>query len=449
MLLRNEVSISDLWSINEDQLTNTITSQQYIEGGFQFSFILKIADTLRKNISIQIDLCSFTNDRVGIVSTFVIEHPKGPLFSKVVYLSGFCTKKKKSIFVKTDLSLTELIKDGFISPDTHNLNIHINLKSVKQVLPNIGHFSTIPNMREITAALLSDHKISSTCTLSINDINWICAASSNIMLKQPTLLDLDVPLVIVGDIVGQYCDLIRIFKQFGFPGIGNYLFLGNYSGSGSDGVDTLLLLLAFKILYPNNIFLLRGDHESEGETHVKSFYEECARKKVPYTSFTSVFNSMPIAAVIGKKIFCVHAGISPTLQSIDDVHMWGRPAPIPPCGIIHDFLFSNENANVPYYSLDLRDNTLVFGPKALQDFIDSFGYELVVKGNQCVNEGFSFPFGKQLLISLYSASGIFGGNSGAVMIVGQEMEYSFFTYKPLTNEETQNFFHTDYTAEIL
>ena len=89
----------------------------------------------------------------------------------------------------------------------------------------------------------------------------ICQAAREIFLSQPTLIELSPPVKIVGDVHGQYSDLIRLFEMCGFPPAANYLFLGDYVDRGKQSLETFLLLLCYKIKYPENFFLLRGNHE--------------------------------------------------------------------------------------------------------------------------------------------------------------------------------------------
>ena len=98
------------------------------------------------------------------------------------------------------------------------------------------------------------------------EITAVCQAAREIFLSQPTLIELSPPVKIVGDTHGQYQDLLRLFEMCGFPPHANYLFLGDYVDRGKQSLETILLLLCYKIKYPENFFLLRGNHECANVT---------------------------------------------------------------------------------------------------------------------------------------------------------------------------------------
>ncbi len=124
------------------------------------------------------------------------------------------------------------------------------------------------------------------------EINSICSRVRELFLDQPPLLELDAPVKIVGDIHGQYSDLIRMFEMCGFPPTSNFLFLGDYVDRGKHSLETILLLMCYKIKYPENFFLLRGNHECANVTRVYGFYDECKRRcnvKI-WKTFVDTFN---------------------------------------------------------------------------------------------------------------------------------------------------------------
>ncbi|KAH1020556.1 hypothetical protein HUJ04_010189 [Dendroctonus ponderosae] len=134
-----------------------------------------------------------------------------------------------------------------------------------------------------------------------------------------------------GDIHGQYTDLLRLFEYGGFPPEANYLFLGDYVDRGKQSLETICLLLAYKIKYPENFFLLRGNHECASINRIYGFYDECKRRfniKL-WKTFTDCFNCLPIAAIIDEKIFCCHGGLSPDLQGMEQIRHIMRPTDVP------------------------------------------------------------------------------------------------------------------------
>lgn len=175
------------------------------------------------------------------------------------------------------------------------------------------------------------------------EITTICFAVRELLLSQPALLELSAPAKIVGDIHGQYTDLLRTFEMCGFPPSANYLFLGDYVDRGKKSLETILLLFCYKLKFPENFFLLRGNHESANVTRVYGFYDECKRRcniKI-WKTFIDVFNCLPIAAIVASKIFCVHGGLSPSLAHMDDIRQIARPTDVPDYGLLNDLLWSD------------------------------------------------------------------------------------------------------------
>lgn len=132
------------------------------------------------------------------------------------------------------------------------------------------------------------------------EITSVCTRVREILLEQPPLIELEAPVKIVGDIHGQYSDLIRMFEMCGFPPSSNFLFLGDYVDRGKHSLETILLLMCYKIKYPENFFLLRGNHECANVTRVYGFYDECKRRcnvKV-WKTFVDTFNCVSLSLSI-------------------------------------------------------------------------------------------------------------------------------------------------------
>jgi hypothetical protein len=125
------------------------------------------------------------------------------------------------------------------------------------------------------------------------EIKWLCSTAREIFMGQPILLELEAPIKVcgmslsplwlcarqlmpaAGDLHGQYYDLLRLFEYGGFPPDANYLFLGDYVDRGKQSLETICLLLAYKIKYPENFFLLRGNHEVASTNRIYGFFDEC------------------------------------------------------------------------------------------------------------------------------------------------------------------------------
>ena len=131
--------------------------------------------------------------------------------------------------------------------------------------------------------------------LAESEIKLLCARSRHIFLNQPMLLELEAPLKICGDVHGQYSDLLRLFEYGGFPPISIYLFCGDYVDRGKQSIETICLLLAYKVLYPKQFFILRGNHESAGINRIYGFYDgtssarKCTIKPWLFFLLTSLF----------------------------------------------------------------------------------------------------------------------------------------------------------------
>lgn len=273
--------------------------------------------------------------------------------------------------------------------------------------------------------------------ISNNEIIGICRAARSIFLSQPTLLELGTPVQVVGDIHGQYGDLRRVFQLCGMPPSSNYLFLGDYVDRGKQSIETMLLLLCFKIRYPENVFLLRGNHECASVTRVYGFYDECKRRasvKV-WKTFVDTFNTLPIAATIGRKIFCVHGGLSPYLNSLDDIRNIQRPTDIPDVGLLSDLLWSDPDATVDEWKPNDRGVSYCFGKPVVEAFCAKFGFDLIARGHMVVEDGYEF-FCRRKLVTVFSAPNYCGdfGNWAAVMSVGKDLLCRFELLKPLDTD---------------
>ncbi|KAL2793102.1 putative serine/threonine protein phosphatase PP1 [Aspergillus keveii] len=296
--------------------------------------------------------------------------------------------------------------------------------------PELNLDATISRLLQVG----SSRRIPQPFCLEPAEISAICSAASNVLLAEPSLLEITAPVTIVGDIHGQYTDLLRVFDRCGFPDTTHYLFLGNYVSKGRNSLETILLLLCYKIKYPQTFFLLRGNHECASITRMSLFYSECKyRCKVNvWRTFRTVKNSFPIAATVSGKFFCVHGGLSPSLTSLDDIRAIARPTDVSDTGLLTDLLWSDPADVDEDWTENDRAVSYYFNKRVTRSFLQHTGLAIICRGHTVVDEGYKFDF-DNTLVTIFSAPKHHDdlNNSGAVMNISADLSYSFETFEAL------------------
>lgn len=269
--------------------------------------------------------------------------------------------------------------------------------------------------------------------LKESEISSLCSAARDVFLDQPVLLELEAPLKICGDIHGQYYDLLRIFEACGMPPDSTYLFLGDYVDRGKQNIETICLLLALKIKYPNNIFLLRGNHESDSINRLYGFYDECKRRyniKL-WKKFTDCFNCLPISALVNDRILCMHGGLSPELLTVDQIRKVVRPLTVPDNGFVCDLLWSDPAPEANGWGENERGVSFVFGPDVVNSFLQKQELDLICRAHQVVEDGYEF-FANRKLVTVFSAPNYCDefDNSAGIMNVSKDLSCSFKILQP-------------------
>ena len=175
------------------------------------------------------------------------------------------------------------------------------------------------------------------------DIMQLLMNVIEIMKKEPNVLLVSEPVVVVGDIHGQYYDLVHLIEKSGDPQKINYVFLGDYVDRGIYSMETLTLLFAMKVAHPQNVFLLRGNHESRNMTEFFTFREEVLDKfdTEMYDQILLTFNTMPLVAILNEEYLCMHGGVSPNMKTLDEINEVDRFQEIPLQGLLCDILWSD------------------------------------------------------------------------------------------------------------
>lgn len=152
------------------------------------------------------------------------------------------------------------------------------------------------------------------------ELRILCEKMKEILIEESNVQPVSAPVTICGDIHGQFHDLVDLFKAGGEIPDTKYVFLGDYVDRGYYSVETFTYLMLLKARHPGSITLLRGNHETRQITTVYGFYDEIMRKygnSNPWKYCTEVFDYLGVGAVIEGSIFCVHAGLSPDIKTLD------------------------------------------------------------------------------------------------------------------------------------
>ncbi|KAG9128992.1 hypothetical protein Leryth_014772 [Lithospermum erythrorhizon] len=274
--------------------------------------------------------------------------------------------------------------------------------------------------------------------LDCNEIADLCESAERIFSSEPSVLQLKAPIKIFGDLHGQFGDLMRLFDEYGSPSTAgdiayiDYLFLGDYVDRGQHSLETITLLLALKVEYPNNVHLIRGNHEAADINALFGFRIECIERMGErdgiwtWHRINRLFNWLPLAALIEKKIICMHGGIGRSINHVQQIESIQRPITMEAGSIVlMDLLWSDptENDSVEGLRPNARGPGLVtFGPDRVMEFCDNNDLQLIVRAHECVMDGFE-RFAQGHLITLFSATNYCGtaNNAGAILVLGRDL----------------------------
>ena len=266
--------------------------------------------------------------------------------------------------------------------------------------------------------------------------------------KENQLLHLESPITLVGDLHGQFLDLLRILQTNGIPPAKKFLFLGDIVDRGEFSFDILFFLFLLKINYPDNIYFIRGNHEFKSLSSTCGFMDEIIQKFsdiVIFNAFQEVFNYMPIAALINEKILCIHGGLGPNFTSIEQINK--IPRPLYEFGeneAADEILWSDPSNSIEEYGPSLRGAGCTFGKKVVDEFCKNNNIEMIIRGHECVMNGFEKFFDGKL-ITLFSASnstGSVNNDAAVIQFKCNSNEPIIKTYTPLRYTNMSDVFYT-------
>uniref|UniRef100_A0A183CK13 Serine/threonine-protein phosphatase n=1 Tax=Globodera pallida TaxID=36090 RepID=A0A183CK13_GLOPA len=274
-------------------------------------------------------------------------------------------------------------------------------------------------------------------SVSVDEVHFLCETALNVLRLEPSLVEIRPPAIICGDIHGQFTDLMKIFTRVGQPPEKNFVFLGNYVDRGRQSLETAVLLFCYKVKYPEKVILLRGNHECSAINRSNGLFDEIAQRygqqhaQLLWKHFNQAFAWLPYVALVGKRILCVHAGLSPTLHSMDQLRKLRRPIADPPNPSLElDLLWADAEPGIQGFRANTRGASVMFGEDVVANVRKLLDVSLIVRSHQPVKNGAEF-FAENRLITIFSAVSYAGhDNSGAVLVVDASMNYTTEFFPP-------------------
>ena len=261
---------------------------------------------------------------------------------------------------------------------------HQIMSTPMEKITDIGDIILIPKFEESTISALIDE-------------------AKDVLKKGSPVEEVDGEVCVVGDIHGNFFDLIRIFAKSGYPPNTKYVFLGDYVDRGQMSLEVICFLVALKVLFPLNIFLLRGNHEFIQVNRSYGFRDSVMhvyQNDNIWCKFNKLFEFLPIAAVVNKKIFCVHGGISDritTIKKLSEIQF-----PIIECPCVTDMTWSDPTENFTHFNESQRGKGCLYGYKAVSHFLDYNNLKMIIRSHECV-DGYRTSFDNSLL-TIFSCS---------------------------------------------
>jgi diadenosine tetraphosphatase ApaH/serine/threonine PP2A family protein phosphatase len=249
--------------------------------------------------------------------------------------------------------------------------------------------------------------------IEADEVLEICDIAARVVEKDPSVVMVSGPAFVVGDLHGQFKDLVRILNET-TPWKNadvRMIFLGDYVDRGPNSVDTITLLLALKVIVPDRVFLLRGNHECMIINICHGFWAECETRfgqNAFWEKFNFVFDRLPLCAIVNDAILCVHAGISEVDGALKIAKEQSRPFTLEATGALSDLLWSDPSTEIDGFAPNTnRGQGCTFGAKALEEFLTKNKLELLVRSHEVVDDGFEEPF--RGCVTIFSSSD-YGGN---------------------------------------
>lgn len=407
-IIFNETFLIRRSNIDEETIVTIPMRLLKPEERLEFEFTLSTNSDLRRRLVYSVELKTHVYQNLSVSGSLSFRSPE---WVSSFYFGGTLSRTNPKISEGTDIPLSkiEALVDKF-----HYIELIIDMRVTRKILPSI---TCVCDVKALLLKLLQKHDMHKTVTLDSSEVDFVLASAGTLFLKQPSLLYINGPVVVVGDIHGEFIDLLNIFVQFGSPATTKYLFLGDIVDRGDDSVDTVLLLCMLKILYPTNLYIIRGNRDTFCIT------AECREKGLKFDSFYDVFWTLPFAAVISNRIFCVHGGISMQYPKLDDIKQIHRPVQLTAGSGISELVENDFTREISDYGNHSEHQLqCLVGPTAVKKFLDVNGLSLIIRGHKHVKTGFEFTLDNVITVVSSRISGAV--STPAVIFVEKDTSYS-------------------------
>jgi protein phosphatase len=277
----------------------------------------------------------------------------------------------------------------------------------------------------------------------------LCQSAGTLFQSEPMLLSITIPVIIIGDLHGHVLDLFRVLGTFGLPPRHNYLFLGDLVDRGEFSTEVVVLVLMLKVLFPRNVYLIRGNHEFAEMIKHGGFSDELL--SIYHTdeaelAILEAFSWIPIGAMIGSSVLCVHGGIGPSIEKVSQIAEIPRPLASYDDDVVQALLWSDPTMMTDDFQYNSRGVGYFFGADALAKFLGAHGMRFLIRGHECVEGGVEFHLNKRMA-TVFGASNYCGQqpNKSGVMEVrpGGRREVTIFNPLPYVTRTRATFLNGD------